>query len=196
MRAIIHHTVLHPGLQQTAMQSLKYACSFVAFVPDPEVVLKNASAKLLTRGASKPYVVIYWGICATLITSAFLVWFRKRERIPAFFKYAAFEILLVCALFYYWTLKMTGPLFNFNGHFFFSVQLFGLFLLTAVVLNGLRLECPPRRRPRSLRVASDLHVRRPEGLLQHRKRRARDKFSREAPPSERRFDLPPYFCAV
>ncbi len=81
MRAIIHHTVLHPGLQQTAMQSLKYVCSFVAFVPDPEVVLKNASAKLLTRGASKPYVVIYCGICAALITSAFFVWLRKREKI-------------------------------------------------------------------------------------------------------------------
>ena len=116
------------------MQSLKYACSFlrfVAIVPDPEVMRKTASAKLLTRGASEPDIVIYWGICAALITSAFLVWFRKREKIPAFFKYAAFEILLVSALFYYWTLKMTGPLFNFNGHFFFSVQLFALFLLTA-----------------------------------------------------------------
>ena len=122
VRAIIHHTVLHPGLQQTAMQSLKYACSFVAFVPDPEVVLKNASAKLLTRGASKPYVVIYWGICATLITSAFLVWFRKQEFLRSS-STRRFEILLVCALFYYWTLKMTGPLFNFNGHFFFSIQL-------------------------------------------------------------------------
>ena len=143
VRAIIHHTVLHPGLQQPAMQSLKYACSFLAFVPDPEVVLKNASARLIARGASKPYVVIYWCICAALLVSAFVVWFKKRETIPAFFKYAAFEIFMVCALFFYWTLKMTGPLFNFNGYFFFSLQLFGLFLLTAFVLNASRWHVRP-----------------------------------------------------
>ena len=143
VKAIIHHTVLHPGLQQAPMQSLKYASSFFAFVPDPEVVLKNASAKLLRRGASKPYVVVYWSICVLLILSAVWVRRRTRERVPAFFKYSVFEILIVCALFFYWTLKMTGPLFNFNGYFFFSMQLFGLLLLSAYILNGLRFDVPP-----------------------------------------------------
>src|SRR5262249_2736569 len=77
VRAIIHHTVLHPGLQQSLMQSLKYACSFVAFVPEPEVVLKNPSARLLAGGASKPYVLIYWCICLTLAALAFFIWLKK-----------------------------------------------------------------------------------------------------------------------
>ena len=42
-------------------------------------------------------------LCAALIISAFIVWLRKREKISTFFKYAAFEILLITALFYYST---------------------------------------------------------------------------------------------
>ncbi len=143
IKAILHHTVLHPGLQQTPMQSLKYASSFLAFVPDPEVVLKNASAKLLRRGASKPYVLGYWLVGTLLVLLAIAGWVRARDRISIFFKYSAFEIVVICALFFYWTLKMTGPLLNFNGYFFFSVQLFALFLLAAFALNRWQLKGQP-----------------------------------------------------
>ncbi len=49
IRAILHHANAHKGLQQKFMQSLKYEFSFLAFVPDPEVVLKSASAHLVSK---------------------------------------------------------------------------------------------------------------------------------------------------
>jgi hypothetical protein len=53
-----------------------------------------------------------------------------------FLLYVAFEIVLVSLLFLYWATKMTGPLYNFNGFFFFSVHLLLLFITLCIVLDG------------------------------------------------------------
>jgi hypothetical protein len=143
VRAILHHASAHKGLQQNPMQSLKYEFSFLAFVPDPEVVLQSASAGLILQGASKPYVAAYWCLGLLMAGLATALYARGRQRIPRFISYAAVEIVLVSLLFYYWTLKMTGPLLNFNGYFFFCVQLLALFLLASLILDGLRLTVRP-----------------------------------------------------
>lgn len=143
IRAILHHANAHKGLQQKFMQSLKYEFSFLAFVPDPEVVLKSASAHLVSRGLSKPYVVVYWSLGWLMAGLAAGIYVFTRQKIPGFIRYAAFEIVLISVLFYYWTLRMTGALFNFNGYFFFSVQLLALFLLAYLILDGLRLTARP-----------------------------------------------------
>jgi hypothetical protein len=143
IRAILHHAAAHKGMQQSFMQSLKYEFSFVALIPDPEVVLTSASAHLISRGWSRPYVAAYWIIGGLLIGLAMAVRFVTRRRISYFICYAAFEIVLVSVLFYYWTLKMTGPLFTFNGYFFFGMQLLALFLLACVILDGFRLTVSP-----------------------------------------------------
>ena len=179
------------------MQSLKYACSFfrfVAIVPDPEVIGKThrpnflpAEPRNLTSSSMGPLCDVDHLRLLGLVQEA--------RKISTFFKYAAFEILLITALFDHRTLKMTGPLFNFNGHFFFSVQLFALFLLTALLLNGTRLDVRPALACAICALLPLSMFAAPKGFS-NTERRARDKFSREAPPSERRFDLPPYFCAV
>ncbi len=143
IRAILHHAKAHKGLQQSFMQSLKYEFSFLAFVPDPEVVLKTASAHLVSKGWSKPYVAVYWSVGWLMAGLAAGIYLFTGQRIPWFIRYAACEIVLISVLFYYWTLKMTGPLFNFNGYFFFGVQLLALFLLAFLILDGLRLTATP-----------------------------------------------------
>jgi hypothetical protein len=143
VRAVLHHASLHPGFQQPWGKSLKYECSFLAFIPDPEVVLQSPSARLISRGASRPYVIVYWCIAGLLFLAALELCLRSREKLPAFFSYSIFEVVLVSVLFYYWTLKMTGALFNFNGYFFFSIQLFGLFVLLTFILDRLPLNSRP-----------------------------------------------------
>lgn len=143
LRAIVHHAEAHQGMQQSVMQSLKYEFSFLAFIPNPEVVLKSASAHLISKGWSKPYVAVYWSLGWLMIGMAVATQFVIRQKIPYFIRYAAFEIALVFVLFYYWTLKMTGPLFTFNGYFFFSLQLLALLLLACLILNGLHLAVRP-----------------------------------------------------
>jgi hypothetical protein len=143
IRAILHHAEAHKGMQQSFMQSLKYEFSFLAFIPNPEVVLKSASAHLISKGWSKPYVAAYWILGWLMVGLAVAVQFVTRQRISCFIRYAAFEIVLVSGLFYYWTLKMTGPLFTFNGYFFFSIQLLALLLLVCLILDGLHLTVRP-----------------------------------------------------
>jgi hypothetical protein len=143
IRAVLHHAEAHKGLQQNLMQSLKYECSFLAFVPDPELVLQSASANLISKGGSKPYVAVYWCLTWLMIGVVAGIYCRSRQTIPWFIRYGLFEILLVSLLFYYWTLKMTGPLFNFNGYFFFCVQLLGLLLLAVLILDGLQVTVRP-----------------------------------------------------
>lgn len=143
IRAILHHAKAHRGLQQSVGQSLKYEFSFLAFIPDPEVVLKSASAHLISRGWSKPYVAAYWSLGWLMLALAVAIYLFTKQKIPWFIRYAAFEIGLISVLFYYWTLKMTGPLFNFNGYFFFAVQLLALLLLACLILDGLRLTARP-----------------------------------------------------
>ena len=143
LRAILHHMALHPGLQQLPMQSLKYLATFFVFVPDPEIVLKNPSARLLARGISQPYVVAYWIVGALLVAAAIGARSRKHKKISQFTAYSIFQIIVVCGLFYYWTLKMTGALFTFNGYFFFALQLFALLVLAAFVLDAFELNARP-----------------------------------------------------
>lgn len=143
IRAILHHAEAHKGMQQSVVQSLKYEFSFLAFIPNPEVVLQSASAHLISKGWSKPYVAAYWILAWLMIGLALVVRFVTPQKIPVFIRYAAFEIAFVSVLFYYWTLKMTGPLFTFNGYFFFSVQLLALLLLACWIVNGLHVAVRP-----------------------------------------------------
>lgn len=58
---------------------------------------------------------------------------------PVFFKYLALEIAIVLVLFFVWTLKMGGELLNFNGYFIYGMQLLTLFILAALILDGLEI---------------------------------------------------------
>jgi hypothetical protein len=143
IRAILNHAAAHKGFQHSLVQAVKYECTFLAFIPDPEVVLQSPSANLISRGGAKPYFAAYWCLGWLMIGLVVGIYFRSRQQIPRFVQYAAFEILLVSVLFCYWTLKMTGLMFNFNGYFVYSLQLLALFLMAWLVLDGFRLTVRP-----------------------------------------------------
>ena len=140
---ILEYSSHHKGLQNGLVLSLKYEASFLAFVPDTEVVLGPKSTHLASIGGSKPYVARYWCLGCLMIGLLVGVYARQRDRVPPFFKYVAMEILVVFLLFYVWTLKMAGPLFNFNGYFIYSMQLLALLAMAALILDGLQVTVRP-----------------------------------------------------
>lgn len=143
LRAILHHASLHPGQQQPFVSALRFGLTFLAFIPDPEVVLASPSASLIAAGASSPFVLTSWYLFVALTATATVLRLRAREKLPPFTVCAASAVALVAVSFLGWTLKTTGPLFNFNGYFFFSVELFCLWALLAFVLDRLRLDVRP-----------------------------------------------------
>ena len=129
----------HRGIQNSFGTALKYEESFLAFTPDPEVVFRDSSPHLLSRGGSQPCVVKYWGLAVFMLGAATALGIKERSAIPFFVKYIALEIVLTFLLFFYWSLKMAGPLSNFNGHFIYSVQLLALWVLAGIILDALRV---------------------------------------------------------
>ncbi|MBZ5514916.1 MAG: hypothetical protein LAN62_08740 [Acidobacteriia bacterium] len=136
----IHNILVHMsgyhGMQKGWGQSLKYEISFFTFLPNPDVVLQSASAQLISRGGSNPYVVVYWCFCCFLagLTTGNLI--SRRRPVPAFLKYLMAEVVIIGLLFFFWSRQISGPLYNFNGHFFYSVQLLILLGMGCLILNG------------------------------------------------------------
>ena len=142
-QAILVYNSGHKGLQQSRGSALKYEASFLSFIPDPEIVLQAKSAHLISRGGAKTYVVLYWCLGWLLLGLLLGIYARKWKTVPPFWRYIAAELLLVFFLFYVWTLKMGGPLFNFNGFFFYSMQLLALMAMAALILDGFNLTVRP-----------------------------------------------------
>lgn len=143
IHALSVYTSLYPGLQQSLGMSLKYEASFLAFVPDPEVVLQSKSAHLIALGGAKPSVVVYWCLSWLLIGMVVGTYAGKKKSIPPFFLYLIAGIIVVSLLFLVWTLKMGGQLFSFNGYFIYGMQLLTLLVLAALILDGLELSARP-----------------------------------------------------
>lgn len=143
LHAILVYSSGHKGLQQSPGLALKYAASFLVFDTQTEAVIQDNSPHLMSLGWSKTYVVVYWCLSFVLTAVLIVTYARKVNRIPTFWKYVIAEILTVSLLFYVWTLKMGGPLFNFNGFFFFGMQLLALFAMAALILDGLNITAGP-----------------------------------------------------
>lgn len=143
VRAILRHSALHQGLQQPFLKSLKYESSFFAFIAKPEVVLESPRAGLIKKALARPEVATLWCLGALMLGLTLWLFRKSHDSVSLFVRYGVFEILVVAALFYYWTLKMTGALFNFNGYFFFSVELLALLLMASVILDGFQLNVKP-----------------------------------------------------
>lgn len=129
---------VHQGPQNSWMQSLKYETSFFTFLPDPEVVLLSPKAGLLAKGCSHPYVVKYWGLWVLLLGIVAGLRMRGRVGVSPFLKHIMLEVVVVSMLFWYWGTKIAGGLYNFNGYFFYSVQLLILLVLLSLILGTVK----------------------------------------------------------
>jgi hypothetical protein len=126
----------HRGPQNTWLTCLEYLCSFLTFIPDTEVVLKNPEPHLISLAVARPYVLAYWGMFAVLIVASLVTSLSKRARMSAFLRYVIFELLLVSLLITYWARKIAGPLFAFNAHFYFATFLLASFVLIAFLADA------------------------------------------------------------
>jgi hypothetical protein len=127
----------HRGLQNSWPQALKYEATFFTFVADATIVQRQASAHLMASGASHPYVVIYWCFWCGLMAFTIGSFVYQRKPVSLFVKYLAVEILVIVLVFFYWGMRMAGPMFNFNGYFFYAVQLLVLLGITSYLLDGI-----------------------------------------------------------
>jgi len=139
LHQILAHTAEYPGAQKPWGQALKYEISFFTFLPHPEDVLQSASAHLVARGAAHPYIVVYWcfGFLLAALTAGTLLYQRKRP--PIFLSYLAAEIVVIMLLFLFWGTRISGPLYSFNGYFFYAVQLLILLGMMCFLLNEVTL---------------------------------------------------------
>ena len=143
IRAIIDYTSTHKGIQNKPRIALKYELSFLDFTPAPEIELQQHPTHMMSTAGSKPYVAIYWCLGCLMIGLVIGIYARRGSEISGFFRYLIAEIFIVQVLFYIWSLKMAPPLLNFNGYFIYGMQLLALFVVAALILDGLRLTLRP-----------------------------------------------------
>ena len=122
---------------------LKYRPALSPFVPDTEIVSGKIGPPDFSwriedlRGRS----LLVSRLATYRITDRHLR--QKVGGYSVFLEICSGRNLVVSLLFYIWTLKMGGPLFNFNGFFFFGVQLLALMVMAALVLDGFNITARP-----------------------------------------------------
>ena len=125
-----------PPLPNPLATAFRYELSFFTFLPNPEAVLAQGTPHLLGIAVRSGYVIRYWLFVGALL--GILVWLGVRQRLSVspFVRYIWFEICLVSLLFLYWGMKIAGGLANFNGYFFYSVQLLPIFAILSTIVNS------------------------------------------------------------
>ncbi len=132
---ILKYTREHPGLHNSFSQSLLYLASFFMFTPRAEQVLASAQPTLAGLLNPAPFVLHYWAVFLGFASFATVSRFGRRRKAPLFAKYLLGQCALIAGLFIYWAASISGPLFPFNGYFFFSVQWILLLGLSALVAD-------------------------------------------------------------
>lgn len=143
LQAILAYMRASRGFHNSWKTALQYEISFLTFLPDPEVVLLEKSPGLFAKGGAHPYIVKYWGLLVFLIGIVVGLRMAGRLIVSPFLVYVALEIVIISVLFLYWGTKIVGGLFNFNGHFFYAVQLLALLAIVSAILDATDLR--PRK---------------------------------------------------
>ena len=74
---------------------------------------------------------VYWSVFLFLLVFAVVVSVGKKRKDHLFLVLIFGEIVLVTLLFLYWSWRITGRMYNFNGYFFFAIQLLAALALSA-----------------------------------------------------------------
>ena len=130
----------HRGERNRFRSAVKYEGSFFTFTPNPEAsVTSPGGSHLISTAVAKLYIRHYWMMAIFLAAIALAARRKAKAAIPPFLIYIAFEVLLISALFVYWAKRITGPLYDFNGFFYYAIQFLILFTLAAIALDGLQI---------------------------------------------------------
>jgi hypothetical protein len=118
--AVRAYLARYPNPSNGTAKAFGYLASFLTFSAKPE-------SGEFTAGLSQGYVRAYWLL--VLVGLVLVV----RGRWPRFLRVAFGGIALVMTLFLYWANRITGPLYNFNGYFFYAVHLVLVFAIAAAI---------------------------------------------------------------
>jgi hypothetical protein len=129
IRAYLHE---HHREHNSLSTSLLYLASFFTYYVKPETVLANPAATWRDLLSPESFVRVYWCIFLFISVFSVIAYFGSRQRAPLFLKLVFFEVAFIILLFTYWSWRITGPMYTFNGYFFFSIQLLVLLALSSL----------------------------------------------------------------
>jgi hypothetical protein len=131
---VLDYLHVHAGEQNGMLTAIRYVLSFFLFVGNTDKVLVDPSWSMVGAILSRPWVVIYWltFFLSFLVAVALTRAQAARDRSP-FFKNLLWIVGATIVLFLYWAHRITGPLYMFNGNFFFVVHVLAWFILIAAV---------------------------------------------------------------
>jgi hypothetical protein len=118
------------GVRNNLGMAIGYFTCFLLFIGLPEVALARGPIGILTTGLSQFYVVVYWMAAALVFTFALTGEKSGRPRTP-FLKYLIWIGAGCIVLFIYWSTRISGELYSFNGRFIYALHLLAWFLLLA-----------------------------------------------------------------
>jgi len=123
----------YPNPNQGMLVAARYLLSFLTFSKDADLRVYAPTYGLLAQAVQTPAVMTYWGIFGAGLCAAGAMAVSCRKLISRFMWVVLAECGLIAGLFLYWANRITGDMYNFNGFFFYSIHLLGLFLIAGVV---------------------------------------------------------------
>ncbi len=123
----------HRGEHNSVHKSLLYLFSFLSFNVTPENILSRTDATFSDLINPDPFVRTYWSFFLCFAVLGVFGAYSARKILPVFLRFLLAEIIAIIVLFLYWSWRITGPMYTFNGFFFFSLQLLALLGIAAVV---------------------------------------------------------------
>jgi hypothetical protein len=123
----------YPNSNQGLPVAARYLLSFLTFSKDADLRVYAPAYGLLAQAAHTPAVVIYWAILGAGLCASVAMVASCRKLISRFVWMVLAECVVIAGLFLYWATRTTGDMYNFNGFFFYSIHLLGLFLIAGMV---------------------------------------------------------------
>jgi len=121
------------GARNNIGMAIGYLACFLLFIGDPDAALRKGPAGILSVGLSPTSVVLYWLMLGLLVVFVISRRSETRQALGLFLKYLAWIVAASVLLFLYWSTRITGGFYAFNGRFFDALHLAAWLLLLAAV---------------------------------------------------------------
>jgi len=152
--AVLLFLRLHGSAGNNLGLAIGYLACFLLFLR-AEVALPKGPTGILALGFSHSYVVVYWLVLALLFAITVTVRFRMRREqpFPPFLLYLTGVAAASTVLFIFWSTRIVGGMYTFNGYFFYALHILAWLLLLAALEPRLN-----RRAIRTLNVLAAASV--------------------------------------
>jgi hypothetical protein len=126
----------HRGEHNSVLAVFLYFASFLTYSDKADVIIGTQGAALTDLFRTDAYIRVYWTVFVLLGTAAVALTIATRRTVPLFIKLTGACAVEVSLLFLYWSWRITGPMYTFNGFFFFALQLFILMAFALLIAEA------------------------------------------------------------